>query len=435
MANPRAGKVWIVAANMGYGHKRAAFPLRDSAFEGKIINAENYPGIPEKDIKVWNSFRKFAEFISNFKSIPFIGQGVYDLQEERQKIQEFYPRRDLSKFNPQLRHFFSSIKKGWGKHFIEKLKIHSLPLVSTMFTPVHMAEYFNYPGEIFCIVCDADVSRTWAPINPQESKIKYLIPTKRAGERLKLYGVKPENIYFTGFPLPLENVGTENLEILKNDLALRLLNLDPQKKYFQRYHPLIKYYLGELPESPDHPLTIMFAIGGAGAQTEIGNEITKSLAEKIRNGKIKLILAAGIKKRVKECFEENIKELNLEDCLGKNIEIIYTQNIEDYFKEFSQKLRKTDILWSKPSELSFYTALGLPYIMAPTIGWQEKGNREWLLRLNAGIEQRDPRHTCEWIFDLLETGCLAQNAMHGFLEAEKMGTFNIQKIIAEYSAG
>lgn len=433
MISSHTNKAWVVATNMGYGHKRAAFPLRDLAFGG-IVNAEDYPGIPKKDAKTWKKFGKFAEFISNFKSIPLIGQGIYDLQEQRQKIHKFYPKRDLSKLNPQIKQFFSSIKKGWGKHFIEKLKENPLPLVSTFFPPVHMAEYFNYPGEVFCVICDADISRTWAPINPQKSKVKYLVPTTRAGKRLELYGVKPENIYLTGFPLPLENIGTENLEILKNDLSYRILNLDPQKKYFQQYRSLIEHHLGELPKNSDHPLTIMFTVGGAGAQTEIGNEITKSLAQKIKNNEIKLILVAGIKKNVKECFEENIKTLNLEHCLEKNIEIIYTQKIEDYFKEFNQKLRKTDILWSKPSELSFYTALGLPYIIAPTIGWQEKGNREWLLHLRSGIEQQDPDCAHEWLFDLLDAGYLAKTAMHGFLEAEKMGTLNIQKEISKYSA-
>ncbi|MBU2264967.1 hypothetical protein KJ784_02145, partial [Patescibacteria group bacterium] len=137
------------------------------------------------------------------------------------------------------------------------------------------------------------------------------------------------------------------------------------------------------------------------------------------------------RQEVKKCFEENINKLRLEDYLGKNVEILYTDDIADYFKEFSQKLRKTDILWSKPSEISFYTALGLPYIIAPTIGWQEKGNRDWLLRLNSGMDQLNPSYAHEWLFDLLDSGNLAKCAMHGFLEAEKMGTLNIRKILVQ----
>ena len=42
-------KVWIVAVDMGYGHQRTAYPLRNFAFGGKIVNANNYNGIPVVD--------------------------------------------------------------------------------------------------------------------------------------------------------------------------------------------------------------------------------------------------------------------------------------------------------------------------------------------------------------------------------------------------
>ena len=128
------------------------------------------------------------------------------------------------------------------------------------------------------MVCDADIARTWAPLNPQKSKIKYFAPTERVVERLKLYGVNPENIFLTGYPLPIGNIGKEEMEILKEDLRYRLLNLDPQKRYFKKYKILIESSLGKLPSKPDHPLTILFSVGGAGAQKEIGIKIAQVLA-------------------------------------------------------------------------------------------------------------------------------------------------------------
>ncbi len=50
-------KAWVVAVNMGYGHQRTAYPLKEFAEEGKIINANDYEGIPEKDRKIWESSR------------------------------------------------------------------------------------------------------------------------------------------------------------------------------------------------------------------------------------------------------------------------------------------------------------------------------------------------------------------------------------------
>lgn len=418
-------KAWIISVNMGYGHQRTVFPLKGLAFEEKIINANDYEGIPEKDRKIWETTRKFYEFISKFKRIPLIGEFVFLIFDQFQKILSFYPKRDLSKANFQLKQTFSLIKKGWGKDLIEKLKKKPLSLVSTFFIPAFMAEYFNYPGEIFCVVCDADISRTWASLNPKSSKIKYFTPNTRVAERLKLYGVKSENIFLTGYPLPLENIGSEKMEILKEDLKNRILNLDPQKRYFERYKILIEKYLGELPKESNHPLTIMFAVGGVGAQKEIGIKIIKSLAKKIKNKEVKVILVAGIKEKVKKYFEENIEKLGI-----KGVEIIFAKNIENYFQKFNQALRTTDILWTKPSELSFYTALGLPIIIASPIGSQEEFNKRWLLKSGFGILQEDPNHTNQWLFDWLEKGYLAEAAMQGFIEAEKLGTLNIRKIIS-----
>ena len=281
---------------MGYGHQRTAFPLRILA-GGEIVNANDYEGIPGRDKTIWEGTRKFYEFISRFSRIPLIGRTVFSIYDQFQKILTFYPKRDLSKPNIQLKQIFSLIRGGWGKDLIEKLKIkneklkNNLPIISTFFTPAFMAEFFDYPGEIFCMVCDADISRTWAPFNPKESKIKYFAPTERVAERLKLYGVKDENIFFTGYPLPLENIianpPANRLEILKDDLKHRLFNLDPKRKYFEKYKILIEENLGKLPEKPDHPLTILFSVGGAGVQKEIGIKILKCLRLNIKQGRVK----------------------------------------------------------------------------------------------------------------------------------------------------
>jgi len=420
-------KVWLISVNMGYGHQRTAYPLRDIAFDGKIINANDYQGIPQQDRKIWETARKFYEFISRFRRIPLIGKAVFSIYDRFQKILNFYPRRDLSKPNFSLKQTYNLFRNGWGKNLISKLKQKPIPLVTTFFIPAFMAEFFHYPGEIFCIICDTDISRTWAPLDPKKSKIKYFTPNKRVAERLKLYGVKPKNIFLTGYPLLLKNIDGKNMETLKKDLKYRLLNLDPQKEYFERYKILVEGKLGKMPKKNNHILTIMFAVGGAGAQKEVGIKIVESLTKKIKANKIKIILVAGIKEKVKNFFLEKIRELNLEN--NKNIEIIYASRIENYFKEFNQKLEKTDILWTKPSELSFYTALGLPIIIAPPIGSQEHFNKSWLFKSGFGSPQKNPRDTEQWLFDWIKHGYLAEAAMQGFIEGEKLGTLRIKNII------
>lgn len=429
-------KAWVISVNMGYGHQRTAYPLKNLAYKERVINANDYQGIPENDKKIWETTRKFYEFISRFSRIPIIGKTVFSLYDQFQKILSFYPKREISEPNFTLKQIYSTFKKSWGRDLIEKLTPHQragggLPIISTFFTPAFMAEFFNYPGKIFCIVCDADIARTWAPLNPQKSKIKYFAPTERVVERLKLYGIKPENIFLTGYPLPKENIGTERMKILKEDLKYRILNLDHQKRYFGKYKILIEKKLGKLPEKSNHPLTIMFSVGGAGAQKEIGIKILTCLKWQIKQREVKVILSAGIRERVKEYFIKNIEKLGLREKLNKNIEIIFEKEIESYFQKFNSALRKTDILWTKPSELSFYSALGLPIIIAPPIGSQEEFNMRWLLKSGFGILQENPKYTDQWLFDWLEKGYLAEMAMEGFVEGEKLGTFKISRIISE----
>ncbi|MEK7540685.1 MAG: hypothetical protein AAB529_00370 [Patescibacteria group bacterium] len=424
MANDNKQKAWIIAADMGYGHQRTAYPLREIAFSGKIINANSYDGIPEKDKKFWQRTRIFYEFISRFKRIPLIGNMAFSFFNKFQIILDYYPKRDLSRPDINIRSIFSFIKRGWGKDLILRFKKNSLPIISTFFTPAFMAEEFEYPNDIYCVVCDADVARAWASLTPQNSKIKYFTPCTWARDRLKLYGINSKNIFFTGYPLPKENIG-ENMEILKKDLRNRIVNLDPKQNYRKLYKPLIQSYLGDLPEKSDHPLTIMFSMGGAGAQKEIGLNAVNSLKNKIKAGRLRIIIAVGTRGELTKYFADNIKGLKLDGW----VHILSAKTTNEYFEKFNQALRETDVLWTKPSELSFYAGLGIPIIIAPPIGSQEDFNKKWLLHIGAGIIQENPKHTDQWFFDLLNSGNFAEIAMQGFIEIEKLGTYNIEKII------
>jgi hypothetical protein len=96
---------------------------------------------------------------------------------------------------------------------------------------------------------------------------------------------------------------------------------------------------------------------------------------------------------------------------------------------FNEALHTTDILWTKPSELSFYCALGIPIIMSPIIGSQEKFNRKWLREIQAAFNQETSEYTDQWLFDLLNRGTLAESAWDGFLKARKLGTFKIKQVL------
>lgn len=425
-------QAWIVAVDMGYGHQRATHALRHLAY-GEIINANTYRGLSKQDKEIWFNGRKTYESISRFKHVPLAGEVVWKIFDSFQEIVPFYPRRDLSKPTIQLKGTMRTIEKNsWGEKLIDFLKTKKkLPLVTSFFIPAYMAEHFEYPSDIYCVICDADISRAWAPLKPTMSKIKYFAPTRRVVERLKLYGVNPNNIYLTGFPLPLENLGNSEFNILKHDVGHRLINLDPKKAYIKPYKKTILKHIGRdnFCEKPTHPLTLMFAVGGAGAQRELGVNILKSLKQRILNNEININLVAGVHNDVATYFKKQLRTLGLFQKIGDGINIILSNSKEDYFLKFNKALRTTDILWTKPSELSFYSALGLPVIIAPPIGSQEFFNQEWLRKIGAGIRQYDPKYCGEWLFDWVNSGWLAEAAMQGFLEAPRNGTFEIERII------
>jgi len=422
-------KAWVVAVDMGYGHQRTAYPLRDVAFGSRVINANNYEGIDLKDKELWKASKSSYEFISRFRRVPFLGEKVWAIFDHFQKIMGYYPKRDLSKTTLNQKYLFKFIRNYWGRDLIEKLKKRPLPFIATFFSPAFMAEQFHYPNNIYCVICDADIARAWVTLDPKKSSIKYFVPNSWTRDRLKLYGVKPENIFYTGYPLPKENIGGENMKTLKNDLGHRLINLDPEGKYRKIYKPLINGYLGELPKYPNHPLTIMFSIGGAGAQKEIGLQVLNSFKEKILAKKLRVIISVGMKKNLGEYFQNHVNGLQMDGWAH----ILYGDNMKDYFDKFNKALRTTDILWTKPSELSFYAGLGIPIIIAPPLGSQEDFNKRWLLHIGSATEQDNPKYADQWIFDLLESGDFAEMAMQGFVEIKCLGTYNIERIIRKES--
>jgi hypothetical protein len=127
---------------------------------------------------------------------------------------------------------------------------------------------------------------------------------------------------------------------------------------------------------------------------------------------VRLTLVAGTSEAVRDYFTKKLEEAGLQEQAS----ILFADSKTRYFKAFNEALATADILWTKPSELSFYGALGLPIIIAPPVGAQEIQNRKWLLYLDAGFDQLPPTAAYEWLPDILEAGTLARVAMNGYLQ-------------------
>jgi len=424
---------WVVSADMGYGHDRAAHALEELAY-GKFITSNNYKGIPKNDRKLWRETRRIYEAISRLKPVPILGNLLFEAMDRFQEIPKFYPRRDLSKPSFQLLAMYRVIKKGLLKHLTEELQAkRRLPVICTFPMTAIALEYHGYSEDIYTVVTDTDMARAWVPEDPKRSKIKYIAPTGRVVERLKLYGVRSEQIFHTGFPLPKRIIGGKDSKILKPDLAQRICNLDPKGVFTSRYWRTLQAELGTKVCSANlhsRPVTITFAVGGAGAQKQIGVNIIKSLREKIKKKHMRLILVAGTHKRVAKFFTRNVKLAGLGKELGTGVKVFYEPERHKYFDGFDQVLRKTDILWTKPSELSFYTGAGIPIVMAPPVGSQEEFNKLWLYNVGGGIAMHDASTCDEWLQDWIDSGALARMAWNGYIEAPTHGAYRIDSIIA-----
>ena len=433
-------KAYLVAVDMGYGHQRALFPLLDDASiptswnidKPMIISANDYPGIPKADKYLWDSIRTVYEKVSRMNGVSILGTRLFNAMDYVQRILPFYPKRDLSKPVFQVVDIYKHIHKGFGKHLIDSLNANPLPLITSFFMVAFCAEEHGYKGKIYCLCTDTDIARAWAPLKPQTSEIIYLAPTRRVKERLILYGVRATHIFITGFPLPKEIVGADKTNVsfgARQALARRVSRLDPNGVYQKKYAGIMSMYLGAttLPKS-EGPVTLTFAVGGAGAQTDIGLNILRSLKDHIKKGTIKLNFAAGSSEMVRNIFEKGIIDEKI-DNTNEGVNIIYDHNKYEYFKILNQVLIETDVLWTKPSEMSFYAGAGIPIIMAPALGAQEECNKAWLQAVGAGFMQDDPRYTNEWFLDWLDSGWLAEAAMNGFMDASKEGTYHIEDFV------
>jgi hypothetical protein len=419
-------KAWVVSADMGYGHQRAVYPLKDISEEG-IITVGSSEAVSKAEKKLWKRLLNAYELFSRAKGIPVIGPPFFSMLDSLMRIPSFYPMRNLSNTTFQVNLLESLIEKGLCKGMLEKTETKNLPLITSFYASAVAADKKGF-NKVYCIICDADINRVWVAKDPWESKIEYFAPCGKSAQRLKAYGVPDERIHLTGFPLPIELLGDENLTTLKKNLAQRLFYLDPQKKFWARHGRNVEYFLGEenCVFKNDRKLTITYAVGGAGAQKEIGEKIAESLKQKLQSGEIRLNLVAGIRKEVNDFFEAVKNKIDPE---GESIKIIYSESLHEYFDLFNNSLHETDILWTKPSELSFYCALGIPIVMSPIIGSQEKFNRKWLREIQAAMKQEKPEYTDQWLHDLLNRGTLAESAWDGFLKARKLGTYKIMQVL------
>lgn len=426
----------VVAVDMGYGHLRAARPLAD-ALGTNVLHVDRPPLADRPEQVLWQRVRRVYEVTSRLSQAPFVGGPFRRSLEAATDIPALHPARDMSA--PTLGvHLVDALGRiGLGRGLVDYLRDARAPLLTTYFTPAILADRAGL-GPIWCVVTDTDINRAWVPVDPVKSRIVWLAPSRRAERRLQAYGVPADRIRLTGFPLPHGLVGGPDRPTARRNLARRLVRLDPRGAFRRRSGRLMEAALGvPLPaEEAGRPPLVSFAVGGAGAQTELAVELVAGLKPALRRGVIRLTLVAGVRREVAEAFERVIAAEGLRGAAHAGVvEILHEPSLDAYFQRMDALLAETDVLWTKPSEMVFHAALGLPLVLSPAVGVHERYNRRWVLDHGAGLLQRDLGAAASHLEELLEDGTLATMAFAGFVNLPADGLYRILDVVGAPAPG
>ena len=393
----------VVSAEMGYGHLRAALPIAE-ALGTEVVHADRAPLADPDEQRLWARVRRVQELLSKpVQMASWLGDPT-QLMDRVTNIPPLYARPDFSQPNlgAQVLDFLAS--RGLGRGLVRHLKETGAPLITTFYAPAIIADRAGCES-VYCVATDADINRVWAPLEGRHSRVRYFAPSARVVRRLVSYGVPREHVTLTGFPLPLELLGNQELSVLRRTVARRIVRLDRRGVFRELHRDDLQRAFGPLPTHEEgQPPAITFAVGGAGAQAEMAFDFLPSLRAAIYSKHLTVNLVAGTRRDVAETFAQAIRKAGLDSAVGAGIRVLKAPDFSTYYRRFNELLLETDILWTKPSELSFYAALGLPIVLAKPVGSHERFNRRWLRELGVALKQDSVRHAAQWLEEWLEDG-------------------------------
>src|SRR6267378_3520991 len=392
----------VAAIDMGYGHLRAAAPLADALGDAR-------------DAWFWWRTRAFYEPLTRWSQVPALGAPLRGLLARITAIPD--AGGDLSGPTAGTRWMERAARAGAGRALADHLRTSGAPLLATFYAAPILAELHG-ADRLHCVVTDADVNRVWAPPHPARSRIRYYVPSEPARRRIESYGVAPDRIRLTGFPLPHDLVGGRERSLLRRNLAARLGRIDPGRLVADAAAAEI----GPVGRDDSPPL-VTFAIGGAGAQAGIAAKLVRALAGPLRARRLALALVAGRRRDVARKLRAAIDAQGLAGHSA--VEVLEEHDSLKYLRSFNALLARTDVLWTKPSEMTFFAALGLPVIAAPPVGVHEERNLRWAAEQGAALPQADPDRAGEWLPRWIEEGTLARAAWNGYRRLPALGLYEI----------
>jgi hypothetical protein len=285
-----------------------------------------------------------------------------------------------------------AITDGFGRRLAAEMQRLGHGLITTFYAPA-LAASAHGADPVWCVVTDTDIHRIWVAARPDTCRVVYLAPTQRAADRLRSYGVPLERVEVTGFPLPFDLVGGSDESAARRNQERRLEVLSGRGS---------------------RPARLTFAVGGAGAQVSPARTLVRELIPALCERRITITLVAGTHLDLARRFRRTIRHAVASGAPLGAIEVLAKPSFAEYSSAFNRCLAGTDILWTKPSEMSFFAALGIPLVLDHPLGDHERGNRDWVLAAGAGMVRGPSESVDEWLLAALGDGRLAACSRAGF---------------------
>jgi len=416
---------------MGYGHLRAAHALADAAGV-PVLEADGPDVASEDERRMWARSRALYEALSRSAGGGVMRPVSRFALARITAIPRMTRAGGLSERTAAVRYLARLMEKGLCSGAVARARALGAPLLTTFYAPAIAADLAGH-GPVVCVVTDSDVNRVWAPEHPAGTRIRYAVPGHRAARRLRAFGVPADLVHVTGFPLPLELVGDAGADVLQRNLASRLVRLDPRGAFRKGAAADARRAMDDAdPEAARRPPLVVFAVGGAGAQVELACALPDALSEEIREGRLRLALVAGTREDTAERCLAAVEAAGLLDHMGPAgpIDVVRSPSFTGYLEQLSVVLAGADVLWTKPSEMTFFAGLGLPLLLAPSLGKHEEHNARTVLRRGAALRAGSARHAARWLPGLLSEGRLAAAAWAGWRRLPSHGTRRILSLVA-----
>jgi hypothetical protein len=375
----------VAAVTMGYGHLRAAAAIADE-LGVELALADRAPLASWAERRLWGAARTGYHALSRLSQSRRGGAVFGNVLDRITVIDGRAPGSRTPGAVPALDRL---VRLGLGATFGRRLTEASSPLVTTFYAVALAAERHS-PVPVACVVTDSDIHRVWAPARPATSRVRYLVPAPGTADRLRSYGVDAGAITVTGFPLPPELVGGDDLAALRGNLTARLDRLRRRSG----------------------PLAIAVAIGGAGAHADRAVHLALELEDRLADGRLRLTLAAGTRADVATRFRRRLAA-RLTPAAARAVDVLHEPRFDDAYRRFNRVLARADALWTKPSELVFYGALGLPLILEPPVGDHERHNRELVVAAGVAVDRPAAGGVGPWLDGRLGGGWFAEAACRG----------------------